>query len=100
MPSVVGVESISRAPSITPSEATFGNRNGDFRNIICVVRSIVPKGTGKWLERVTGKDQRTTEFWLQGKYQPRGESQRLIVRALRAEIERHQRTLQQFEMDL
>ncbi len=94
------VESISRAPSIAPSEATFGNSESDFRNIIAVVRSIVPKGTGKWLERVTHKDQRTTEFWLAGTYQPRGESQRLIVRALRAEIERHARLLDQFEMDL
>lgn len=94
------VESIARSPSIVPSEATFGNSDGDFRNIIAVVKSMVPKGTGKWLERVTQKDQRTCEFWLQGKYQPRGESQRRIVRALRDLVEHRAKLLQQFELDL
>lgn len=94
------VESFAASPSIAPTEATFGNQADDFRKILALVRLMVPTGTGKWLERVTGKDQRTTEFWLQGKYQPRGESQRRIVRELRALMEQRAKLLQQFELDL
>ena len=95
------VESISRAPSITPSEATFGNNPTDFRTIVGIIRTVIPRGQwGKWLQRVTGKDQRTCEFWLAGDYQPRGESQRAIVRALRIELDRFGKQLQRFEMDL
>lgn len=93
-------DSVSLVPSSRASEATFGTFSPDFRNIMGLVRTIVPKGTGKWLERVTGRDQRTTEFWLQGKYQPRGESQRRIVRALRAEIDQQQKLLKQFEFEI
>ena len=65
-----------------------------------MVRTIVPKPHGKWLQRTTGAAKRTTEYWLQGKHEPRGADAMRIVRELRAELEKHQRLLEQFELDL
>ena len=64
-----------------------------------MVRRHVPENTGKWLERVTGKKQRATEYWLQGTYQPRGDDALKIAAALRRELDALSARLQQFELD-
>ncbi len=94
------VESKSIAPSIVSSAKSCGNEPVELRDILALVRVIVPKPRGKWLERVTGAAPRTAEYWLQGKHEPRGRDVLAIVGALRAELEAHSHTLQQFELDL
>lgn len=93
-------ESLAREPSKGRPARTCGNSTGELRNIFALVRTIVPKPRGKWLERVTDCSPRTAEYWLQGKHHPRGGETLAIVRALRVELERHTRLLQQFELDL
>lgn len=91
---------IVRAPATAPSAATCGTVHPDLRNIIGIVRTTVPDGTGKWLERATGKSQRATEYWLQGTYQPKGRDTLAIARALRAELEARLAAIKQYEFDL
>lgn len=93
-------ESISRAPSTSGSAKSCGKSKRELRTILGMVRTTVPKPHGKWLERVTGSAKRTTEYWLQGKHEPRGVDAMRIVRALRVELDERSRLLQQFELDL
>jgi len=75
------------------------NSPDDLRRILQIVRSLHPSGTGKWLERATGKAPRTVDYWIAGRYLPRGDAALRIVAALRAEHEARGRLLQQFELD-
>lgn len=94
------VESIARAPSIAPPARTCGIQSPDLRKIFSMVRTIVPKPHGKWLQTATGAAPRTVEYWMQGRYQPRGAEALAIVRALREQLAAHQQTLEQFSLDL
>ena len=93
-------ESIGTRVSNMSSAKSCGNSKPELRKIFGLVRTVVPKPRGKWLERVTGAKPRTAEYWLQGKHQPRGNDAIRIVRALRAKLAEHQRTLEQFELEL
>lgn len=93
-------ESISRAASKSPTARTCGNSKPELRKIFSLVRTIVPKPHGKWLQKVTGAAPRTTEYWLSGRYQPRGDQTFAIVQALRSALDEHSRTLEQFELGL
>ena len=73
---------------------------GDLRQILQIVRSMYPSGAAKFLERATGAAPRTVDYWLQGRYLPRGDAALKIVTAVRAEHERRGRLLQQFELPL
>lgn len=98
------LESISPSPSITPSARTCASLPAstpeDLRRILQIVVSLHPSGTRKWLERATGASPRTVDYWVQGRYLPRGDAALKIVAALRAEHEARGKVLQQFELDL
>ncbi len=88
------------APSIIPSAGTCASSPDDLRRILQVVVSLHPIGARKWLERATGASPRTVDYWVEGRYLPRGNAALKIVAALRAEHEARGKLLQQFELDL
>ena len=75
-------------------------RAADLHQIIGKVCTMHPRGTAKWLQRVTGKSPRAVKYWLRCTYAPRGDDTLKITAALRAELAAHQEHLQQFELQL
>jgi|GEM_PF-4710510 len=94
------VSSVALAPSIVPGARTCTSSNPDLHQIIGTVLSLHPRGTAKWLQRVTGRSTRTVKYWLSGRYQPRGRDTLKITAALRTDLAERQQRLQQFELQL
>jgi hypothetical protein len=94
------VSTAARAPSIVPSASSCAPSIDDLRQILQIVCTLHPNGARKWLERATGAAPRTVDYWVQGRYLPRGAAALKIVAALRAEHEARGKLLQQFELDL
>lgn len=98
--SLGSVESIARPRSNSNVAIRCNISNPSLqRKLIAVVVSIHPKGHRKWLQRVTGKAPRTCDYWLAGQTQMEGDAFAAVVAQLRVEIDAHNDTLRQFELD-
>jgi hypothetical protein len=88
--------SLVQSMAVGARTCTFSSR--DLHQIIGQVVLLHRRGAAKWLQRVTGRSERSVKYWLCGRYGPRGNDALKIVAALRTELAERQRALEQFEL--